>query len=430
MSAIDPRKLIPNPANSIFDPLLPEVYQALKDDIAERGLLNPILCTPDYTVIAGHHRLKAALELDLASVPIDIQNVDAEEAESRLIADNVLRRQLTPMEQARLIKRLKEQYGVRPGPKSEGQRKTNTAEFARIAKFVGVEPGTAKQLNRLNKLIPQLQDLVSTGKLGTSHGDALSALPADQQQALYDAIGESITDLKVSDIQAAKKAPDTTELESQIAALESERERLQDQLDTAPDPDVASLTKRLQAAEAAQQAAWSEVERLRAEQPIDRIVQRVVPDPAQARRIAELESQIAAFRPIAEQIEQHDTLQKDITRLESERRNAEGLLHSMNRTMKKIDAEIDAEPAQRYRLALTQFVTHARTRLRVLRDEWETIAQMESAPMVPGLQPDIRALLQILQELGDGLTAIPHKPTQDEPADVMRPFAQGDTESD
>ena len=51
----------------MFDPLSEDVNQALKGDIAERGLLNPILCTLDYTVIARHHRLKAALKLGLQS---------------------------------------------------------------------------------------------------------------------------------------------------------------------------------------------------------------------------------------------------------------------------------------------------------------------------------------------------------------------------
>ena len=114
MSLIDPHKLHPNPGNTIFDPLPAEVYEALKADIAQRGLLNPILCTVDYTVIAGHHRLKAALELGLDQVPVDIQDVGAAEAEDRLIADNVLRRQLSPGEQSRLIRRLKERAGVRP----------------------------------------------------------------------------------------------------------------------------------------------------------------------------------------------------------------------------------------------------------------------------------------------------------------------------
>ncbi len=63
MSTIDPQKLHPNPANTIFDPLPEDIYQAFKDDIAQRGLLNPILVTPDFMIIAGHHRLKAAVEL-------------------------------------------------------------------------------------------------------------------------------------------------------------------------------------------------------------------------------------------------------------------------------------------------------------------------------------------------------------------------------
>lgn len=170
------------------------MYHALKDDIAERGLLNPVLCTPDYTVIAGHHRLKAALELGLESVPIDIQNVDNEEAESRLIADNVLRRQLNPMEQARLIHRLKERYGIKKG---NNQSVGGSVKFTHAVQSVGIEPEAAKQLYRLNKLIPPLQALISAGTLGTSHGVALAALTSDQQAALYDAIGEAITRLKL-----------------------------------------------------------------------------------------------------------------------------------------------------------------------------------------------------------------------------------------
>ena len=133
-SFIDPHKLLPNPTNRIFDPLPDDVYQALQADIAERGLLNPILATSDFIVIAGHHRLKAALALGLDTVPVEIQDVDPPEAESRLIADNVLRRQLNPIEQARLIKRLKEQAGIRNG------NRFTSVKFTEVAKAVGIAP--------------------------------------------------------------------------------------------------------------------------------------------------------------------------------------------------------------------------------------------------------------------------------------------------
>ena len=136
MSTIDPKKLHPNPANTIFDPLPEDIYQAFKDDIAQRGLLNPILVTPDFIIIAGHHRLKAAVELGFESVPIEIQNVDADEAENRKIADNVLRRQLNPMEQARLIKRLKERVGIKPG----NPHGVNSVKFTELTPAAGLKP--------------------------------------------------------------------------------------------------------------------------------------------------------------------------------------------------------------------------------------------------------------------------------------------------
>lgn len=97
--------------------------------------------------MAGHHRPKAALELGFVSVPVEIHDVDADEAESQLIADNVSRWRLNPMEQARLIKRLKERAGIH-----QGSRLTSV-NFTEVAGVVGVELETAKKRDRLNKLI-------------------------------------------------------------------------------------------------------------------------------------------------------------------------------------------------------------------------------------------------------------------------------------
>ncbi|AEJ38611.1 ParB domain protein nuclease [Sulfobacillus acidophilus TPY] len=114
------------------------------------------MCTPDYTVIAGHHRLKAALELGLETVPVEIHDVDPAEAEDRLVADNVLRRHLNPMEPARLIRRLKERYHVKP--RRKGQGTSNWVNFTQLAQAIGLERESAKQPDRLNKPIPSLQD--------------------------------------------------------------------------------------------------------------------------------------------------------------------------------------------------------------------------------------------------------------------------------
>ncbi len=56
------------------------------------GIRDPLKVTPDYTVIAGHVRLKIARELGLTHVPVEIWDVGPEEADYLLVADNEERR--------------------------------------------------------------------------------------------------------------------------------------------------------------------------------------------------------------------------------------------------------------------------------------------------------------------------------------------------
>ena len=299
MSLIDPHKLHPNPGNTIFDALPDDVYAALKADIAARGLLNPILCTSDYTVIAGHHRLKAALELGLNQVPVDVQDVDSDEAEDRLIADNVLRRQLSPDEQSRLIRRLKERAGVRPG---------NNQFVGGVSAIIAGTPELAQaserkryMIDHANQLIPPLFDLYNAKRLPLTAADALANLEPDDQQALLDVLGATqVAELKAADIQQARReaqAAATSHTESEIQAILQRVKDLQAQKDTLeqrlasvedqsePDPD---LLDRLETAEAEREALEQEVARLRNEPPtvVEKLVEKLVPvdqpDPAQA----------------------------------------------------------------------------------------------------------------------------------------------------
>jgi hypothetical protein len=97
---------------------------------------------------------------------LDGQNVrlkDAAEAESRLIADNTLRRQLTLGEQARLIRRLKERTGVKRGPK--GQGKSISAIIAEIPELATASERKQRMIDHANDLIPPLFDLFSVKRL-------------------------------------------------------------------------------------------------------------------------------------------------------------------------------------------------------------------------------------------------------------------------
>ncbi len=213
------------------------------------------------------------------------------------------------MEQARLIRRLKEKAGIRQGTRG------TSVNFTEVAQTGGVAPETAKQLNRLNKLIPPLQALVSQGRLAPAHGMALSALSADQQQALWDAIGESVAALKLSDIQAAKREGEPRHTASEIQAilqrvkaLQAQNDALEAQLreQSTADPD-ADLADQLADVQAERNQLAAEVAKLQATPPsvVERIIEKAVPtpDPSLVERLDELQKRIVREQRKAEAAE-------------------------------------------------------------------------------------------------------------------------------
>lgn len=83
-----------------------EEYEALKTDIAERGVLIPIEYDESGNVLDGHHRLKACAELGITDYP-KITRTGMTETEKRTHARklNMARRHLSREQRRELIKR-------------------------------------------------------------------------------------------------------------------------------------------------------------------------------------------------------------------------------------------------------------------------------------------------------------------------------------
>lgn len=115
-----------------------------------------------------------AQELGLKKVPVVIIDVSPEEAEYLLIADNEERRQddNDPIKKAKRAKFLKEYWGVKNG----GDRKSvpqneELKTSADVADAVGTTAKNLHRLLKLNDLIPELQELVSSNKLGVLYSN-------------------------------------------------------------------------------------------------------------------------------------------------------------------------------------------------------------------------------------------------------------------
>lgn len=205
-----------------------EEYQRIKRSIEAEGIRDPLKVTPDYTVVAGHLRLEIAKELGFDRVPVEIVDGDEEYLEYLLVADNEERRVCRdPMKKARRAEFLARYWGVRQGSLAkpgtpEGHFVPQVKTLADVAEAVGESEKGLKRLLKLNDLIPELQALVSTGRLGTTAAEQLAYLTPEVQHELYAVLGETIAELTVreaKDLRARAEGAETLKKELEDTSL-------------------------------------------------------------------------------------------------------------------------------------------------------------------------------------------------------------------
>jgi ParB family chromosome partitioning protein len=106
-------KLHPHPRQHELFPDLPDLkLRELAEDMRVNGLHNPVEILPDGTIICGHNRVRAAKLLGWETIAVivraDLAGHGGAAIEHRLITDNLTRRQLTRLQQARAYKALME----------------------------------------------------------------------------------------------------------------------------------------------------------------------------------------------------------------------------------------------------------------------------------------------------------------------------------
>ena len=171
---IDPELLKPNPDNKIFNPLSGKDYELLKEDIRERGIIDPLIIRQDKVLLTGHNRLRIALELKLKTIPVrKIESgLKPKDEKKFLVLDNLLRRQLSPTEKESLIhefykdeilednrggdrKSLKKNDGKIKGEISPLIPKESLAK--KIQREIGISEDTAKKIlaKKRKELLPK-----------------------------------------------------------------------------------------------------------------------------------------------------------------------------------------------------------------------------------------------------------------------------------
>lgn len=141
----------------------------LADSIRRHGVLQPLLVSEDgadgYVVIAGERRWRAARAAGLQTVPAVIrERLGARDELALALVENLQRRDLSPLEEARAFEHLRSEHGL---------------SQAEIAEQVGLDRSTVANALRLLKLPEAIQAWVEAGELSAGHGRALLAFADD-----------------------------------------------------------------------------------------------------------------------------------------------------------------------------------------------------------------------------------------------------------
>ena len=128
----------------------PEQFEALKADIADRGVLVPIDVDEEGTILDGHHRYRAVLELGVTDFPTVVRlHLTDDEKRSFARKANALRRHLTREQIRHLI--------------ADQLRDTPDWANSRIARELGVTDKTVATVRRdleATSEIPKLDRLI------------------------------------------------------------------------------------------------------------------------------------------------------------------------------------------------------------------------------------------------------------------------------
>ncbi len=158
-----------------------KLLKELAENIAKVGVLQPVILRQvgegfpkpavdgQFILVAGERRLRAASLAGLTKIPARILDLNEEQAAEVQALENLHRKDLSPIEEARAFKVLLDQKG-------------HTLEQVEdLAARVGKSASYVYKAVRLTELPNKMQERIETGELTPAHGHQLLRLPPEKR---------------------------------------------------------------------------------------------------------------------------------------------------------------------------------------------------------------------------------------------------------
>jgi ParB family chromosome partitioning protein len=162
-----------------------DAIKELAESIAKQGLLQPITVRPFpemkieipkemkgklcYQIVCGARRYRAAQYAGLDEIPCIVREMTDEEAFDAMITENLQRKDVEPMDEARAFYEL---------------HKRGTS-FEELAARFGKSISFIRHRIKLNDLVPELAELLEKKELQISHAQELCKLTVEHQTTLF-----------------------------------------------------------------------------------------------------------------------------------------------------------------------------------------------------------------------------------------------------
>lgn len=210
-------KIVPNPfqPRTRFSEL---ELDELSDSIRQHGVMQPIVVRQTvrgYELIAGERRWRASQRAGITEIPAIIRDLDDQQVAALALIENIQREQLTAIEQARALARMRDQFSM---------------DQTALATMISSSRSNVANLLRLLNLAQGVQTMLEDGRLEMGHARALLSLPENMQQKTAEDVLKSqlsvrqtetlVKRLLADDTSPSKsedKDPDVSRLEAKLS---------------------------------------------------------------------------------------------------------------------------------------------------------------------------------------------------------------------
>ena len=210
-------KIVPNPfqPRTRFNEL---ELDELSESIRQHGVMQPVVVRQTvrgYELIAGERRWRASQRAGLAEIPALVRDLDDQQVAALALIENIQREQLTAIEQARALARMRDQFSM---------------DQTALATMISSSRSNVANLLRLLNLSQGVQSMLEEGRLEMGHARALLPLPENMQVKTAEDV-----------LRSQLSVRQTETLVKRLLSDNSKRDQGSDQ----KDPDVSRLEAKL-----------------------------------------------------------------------------------------------------------------------------------------------------------------------------------------